>query len=81
VLPILVSTVPVLRVLLAPPAEVLSLLATHKLHRLYVVNETVEPIGLITLTDVLKLLCNEVRDLKSFELRLGMDASDYLHCF
>ena len=43
------------------PAEVLSLLATHKLHRLYVVNEAVEPIGLITLTDVLKLLCNEVR--------------------
>lgn len=39
----------------------LSLLATHKLHRLYVVNEAVEPIGLITLTDVLKLLCNEVR--------------------
>jgi CBS domain-containing protein len=42
-------------------AEVLSLLATHKLHRLYVVNEAVEPIGLITLTDVLKLLCNEVQ--------------------
>jgi CBS-domain-containing membrane protein len=40
-------------------AEVLSLLANHKLHRLYVVDEAVAPIGLITLTDVLKLLCSE----------------------
>lgn len=38
----------------------LTLLATHKLHRLYVVDEETAPIGLITLTDVLKLLCTEV---------------------
>jgi 5'-AMP-activated protein kinase regulatory gamma subunit len=40
-------------------AEVLQLLTQHRLHRLYVVDQDTAPIGLITLTDVLRRLCNE----------------------
>jgi len=43
----------------APPAEVLQLLVKHRLHRLYVVDQDTAPIGLITLTDVLRRLCSE----------------------
>ena len=41
-------------------AEVLQLLEEHRLHRLYVVvPETLEPIGLITLSSVLRKVCEE----------------------
>lgn len=41
-------------------AEVLRLLEEHRLHRLYVVTpETLKPIGLITLSSVLRKVCEE----------------------
>ena len=41
-------------------AEVLHLLEEHRLHRLYVVvPETLKPIGLITLSSVLRKVCEE----------------------
>ena len=44
-----------------PHAEVLQLLTAHRLHRLYVVDgsEALRPIGLITLTDVLRKLADD----------------------
>ena len=43
-----------------PAAEVLQLLDQHRLHRLYVVTpETLKPIGLITLSSVLKKVCED----------------------
>ena len=42
-------------------AEVLQLLTAHRLHRLYVVDgsEALRPIGLITLTDVLRKVADD----------------------
>ena len=39
--------------------EVLTLLVEHRLHRLYVVTAELQPVGLITLSNVLRKVCEE----------------------
>lgn len=42
--------------------EVLALLAEHRLHRLHITDERQRPVGIVTLTDLLRIIvgCNEL---------------------
>jgi hypothetical protein len=42
--------------------EVLALLAQHRLHRLHVIDERQRPVGIVTITDLLRVIvgCNEL---------------------
>jgi len=45
-----------------PLREVLALLAQHRLHRLHVIDERQRPVGIVTITDLLRCIvgCNEL---------------------
>lgn len=42
--------------------QVLGLLAEHRLHRLHVIDECSRPVGMVTITDLLRVIvgCNEL---------------------